>query len=186
MKILSAVTKLSVFVGIVLLLFLFAYAIFGDKVFEKPSPLVGTQAPDFRLNLFTGGQLKLSELKGKAVLLNFWASWCGPCRSEAPALEASWRKYRDKPVVFLGINVWDDKSNALRYIDSFGGGYLNGLDPKGEIAVEYGVAGVPETYFIDPSGKIVDKYTGQLTKETIDYFLERALSPSKQNELTKR
>ncbi|MGH7890088.1 MAG: TlpA family protein disulfide reductase, partial [Thermodesulfobacteriota bacterium] len=78
MKILSAVTKLSVFVGIVLLLFLFGYAIFGNKVFEKPAPLVGTQAPDFTLKLFTGGQLSLSELKGKAVLLNFWASWCGP------------------------------------------------------------------------------------------------------------
>jgi cytochrome c biogenesis protein CcmG/thiol:disulfide interchange protein DsbE len=186
MKILSAVTKLSVFVGIVLLLFLFAYAIFGNKVFEKRSPLVGTQAPDFTLNLFSGDQLTLSDLKGKAVLLNFWASWCGPCRSEAPALEASWKKYREKSVVFLGVNVWDDKSNALQYVNSLGGGYLNGLDPKGEIAVEYGVAGVPETYFIDPSGKIADKYTGQLTEETIDYFLGKALSPSKENELTKR
>ena len=186
MKILGTVTKLAVFAGILFLLFLFGYSIFGNKVFEKPSPLVGTQAPDFTLNLFNGDQLRLSELKGKAVLLNFWASWCGPCRSEAPALEASWKKYKDKPVVFLGVNVWDDKSNALQYINSFGGGYINGMDPKGEIAVEYGVAGVPETYFIDPSGKIVDKYTGQLTKETIDYFLEKALSPSKQNELTKR
>ncbi|MGH7890556.1 MAG: TlpA family protein disulfide reductase [Thermodesulfobacteriota bacterium] len=186
MKILTTLTKLFVFAGIVLLLFLFGYAIFGDKVFEKTSPLVGAPAPDFTLKLFDGGQLSLSELKGKAVLLNFWASWCGPCRSEAPALEASWKEYREKPVVFLGVNVWDDKSNALQYINSFGGGYLNGLDPKGEIAVEYGVSGVPETYFIDPSGKIVDKYTGQLTRETIDYFLQRALSPSKQDELTKR
>ena len=186
MKILSAFTKLAVFAGIVLLLFLFGYAIFGDKVFEKRSPLVGIPAPEFTLKLFNGEQLKLSELKGKAVLLNFWASWCGPCRSEAPALETSWRKYKDKPVVFLGVNVWDDKSNALQYLNSFGGGYINGIDPKGEIAVEYGVAGVPETYFIDPSGKIVDKYTGQLTEEMIDYFLGKALSPSKQNELTRR
>lgn len=186
MKILSAITKLTVFAGILLLLFLLGYAVFGDKVFEKPSPLLGTQAPDFTVKLFNGEQLKLSELKGKAVLLNFWASWCGPCRNEAPALESSWIKYKDKAVVFLGVNVWDDKNNALKYLDSFGGGYLNGLDPKGEIAVEYGVAGVPETYFIDPSGKIVNKYTGQLTQETIDYFLGKALSPSKQNELTKR
>jgi cytochrome c biogenesis protein CcmG/thiol:disulfide interchange protein DsbE len=65
---------------------------------------------------------------------------------------------------------------ALQYVEKFGGGYVNGIDPKGEIAVEYGIAGVPETYFIDPSGKIVDKYTGILTEQSIDYFLERALS----------
>jgi cytochrome c biogenesis protein CcmG/thiol:disulfide interchange protein DsbE len=186
MRILGTVTKLAVFGVIVVLLVLLAYAIFGNRVFLRPSPLVGSEAPDFTLKLFNGDQIKLSDLKGKAVLLNFWASWCGPCREEAPALEASWKKYRDKSVVFIGVNVWDDKDSALRYLREFGGGYLNGMDPKGEIAIDYGVAGVPETYFIHPSGKIVDKYTGTLTEEVIDYYLTKALSPLKGDELTKK
>jgi len=186
MKILSIITKLAVLAGILVLLGIFGYAIFGNRVFLQPSPLVGSEAPDFTLNLLNGEELKLSDLKGKVVLLNFWASWCGPCKEEALALEASWGKYKDKPVVFLGINVWDDRDSALAYLNRFGGGYLNGIDQKGEIAVDYGVAGVPETYFIDPSGKIVDKYTGPLTEESIDYFLGKALSSSQKDELTKK
>jgi len=175
-KILSIVTKLSVLLAILLLLSLLGYAIFGNRVFLKSSPIVGQQASDFTLELFNGEKIKLSDIKGKAVLLNFWASWCIPCKDEAPALEAAWKKYKDKPVVFIGLNVWDDKDSALLYLKEFGGEYENGMDPKGEIAVEYGVGGVPETFFIDTSGKIVDKYIGPLTEVIIDYFLGKALS----------
>ena len=185
MKGFSLAVKLVVFVAIVILLGLLGYAVFGNKVFSKPSPLVGREASDFTLELFNGDKLRLSDLRGKAVLLNFWASWCIPCRDEAPALEESWRKYKDKSVVFIGIDVWDDKNSALTYIKQFGGGYVNGIDPKGEIAVDYGVGGVPETYFIDASGKVIDKYVGPLTGEMIDYFLRKALSPSSLNGLTK-
>ena len=186
MKLLSVFTKLAIFAGIVVLLALLGYAIFGDRVVIKPSPLVGGKAPNFTLRLFNGDQLTLSELRGKAVLLNFWASWCGPCKLEAPALDASWRKYRDKPVIFVGVNVWDDKDSARAYRKQFGGEYINGVDPKGEIAVEYGIGGVPETYFIDASGKIVDKYTGQLSEEIIDYLMKKTLSPSEQDGLSKK
>jgi cytochrome c biogenesis protein CcmG, thiol:disulfide interchange protein DsbE len=185
MKGLGLVVKLFVFVVIVLLLSLLGYAVFGNKVFLKPSPLVGHKAADFTLELFNGDKLKLSDLRGKAVLLNFWASWCIPCKDEAPALEGAWRKYKDKPVVFIGIDVWDDKSSALTYLKQFDGGYMNGIDPKGKIAVDYGVGGVPETYFIDTSGKVIDKYIGPLTEEMIDYFLKRALLPSPLNGVTK-
>ncbi len=176
MRILSVLTKLSILVALLLLLGLLGYAVFGNKVFIKSSPIVGREASDFTLELFNGERIKLSNLRGKAVLLNFWASWCIPCRDEAPVLESSWRKYRNMPVAFIGVNVWDDKDSALVYLGQFGGGYDNGLDPKGEIAIEYGVGGVPETFFIDQSGKIVDKYTGPLTEEIIDYFLGKALS----------
>jgi cytochrome c biogenesis protein CcmG/thiol:disulfide interchange protein DsbE len=186
MKGYSLVVKLVVFAAIMILLGLLGYAVFGNKVFSKPSPLVGREASDFTLELFSGDKLKLSDLRGKAVLLNFWASWCMPCRDEAPTLEASWKRYKDKPVVFVGIDVWDDKDSALSYITQFGGGYVNGIDPKGEIAVDYGVGGVPETYFIDASGKIVDKYTGALSEEMINQFLGKALSPSPLNGLTKK
>jgi cytochrome c biogenesis protein CcmG/thiol:disulfide interchange protein DsbE len=186
MRILSVITKLAIFGGIVVLLTLLGYAIFGNRLVLKPSPLVGAKAPEFTLKLFNGDNLKLSDLKGKTVLLNFWASWCGPCKVEAPALERSWGEYKEKGVIFLGVNVWDDQNSALSYLEEVGGGYPNGIDPKGEIAVEYGIGGVPETYFIDVSGKVVDKFTGQLTEEIIDYFLGKALSSSQQNGLTKK
>jgi cytochrome c biogenesis protein CcmG/thiol:disulfide interchange protein DsbE len=185
MKGLGLAGKLVVFAAIVVLLILLGYAVFGNKVFPKPSPLIGREASDFTLELFNGDKLRLSDLRGKVVLLNFWASWCMPCREEAPTLEASWKRYKDKPVVFIGIDVWDDKDSALAYINQFGGGYLNGIDPKGEIAVDYGVGGVPETYFINESGKIVNKYTGPLTDEMVDQLLGKVFLSSPLNGLTK-
>lgn len=175
MKLLSVISKLAIFIGIVIILGIFGYAIFGNRVIIKKSPLIASEAPNFTLDLFNGDKIKLSELRGKAVLLNFWASWCIPCRDEAPALESSWLKYKDKPVVFLGVNIWDDDSNAISYLRTYNGGYPNGKDPAGDITVNYGVAGVPETYFIDTTGKITDKYVGPLTVDIIDHFLSRAL-----------
>lgn len=186
MKALGLITKSAVFTAIILLLFILGYAIFVNKIDLKTSPLVGARAPEFTLKLFDGNDIDLSDLKGKAVLLNFWASWCGPCRQESPALEAAWNRYKDKPVVFIGVNVWDDEEEALAYLAQFGGSYVNGVDPKGEIAVDYGIGGVPETYFIAPSGEIVNKYSGPLTGEIINYFLGNALSSSERNNSTKK
>ena len=175
MKLMTIVTRLAIFIAIILILSIMGYAIFGDRIIVKESPLVGYGAPEFTLALFDGSTVKLSDLKGKAILLNFWASWCIPCRDEAPALESSWLKYRNKKVAFLGVNIWDDDSNALSYMEKYGGGYPNGKDPEGQIAVDYGVAGVPETYFIDPTGKITEKYTGPLDENKIDFYMGRAL-----------
>jgi len=177
MSILNTGTKLGVLVIIFLVLALLGYALFGDRETVKTSPLVGKDAPEFTLKLFDGKRVSLSEMKGKTVLLNFWASWCMPCRQEAPALEQSWLKYKDKNVVFIGINVWDETRSASSYIEKFGGGYPQGIDPEEEIQVDYGIGGVPETYFIGPSGIITDKYNGPLTEEIIDYYVNRAAAP---------
>ena len=177
MSLLNTGTKLAVLVIIFLLLALFGYALYGRKETEKVSPLVGNSAPDFSLNLMDGKKISLSDLRGKTVLLNFWASWCMPCREEAPALEESWQKYKDKNVVYIGVNIWDENSSASSYIEKFGGGYPQGVDPKEEIQVDYGIGGVPETFFISPRGKITDKYSGALTEDTIDYYIQKAMSP---------
>ncbi|MFI5322001.1 MAG: TlpA family protein disulfide reductase [Thermodesulfobacteriota bacterium] len=176
MSILNTGTKLAVLVVILLILALFGYALFGHKETEKVSPLVGNRAPDFSLNLMDGKKISSSELRGKTVLLNFWASWCMPCREEAQALEESWQKYKDKNVVFIGVNIWDENSSAASYIETFGGGgYPQGTDPKEEIQVDYGIGGVPETFFISPTGIITDKYNGALTEDAIDYYIQQAM-----------
>lgn len=180
MKILNTGSKLAVLLIILIILILLGYALFGNRATIKVSPLVGKKAPEFTLKLFDGEKLTLSELKGKTVLLNFWASWCMPCRQEALALEESWQKYKDDNVVFIGVNVWDDDSNALSYMKKYGGEYPHGIDPTEEIQVDYGVGGVPETFFIDASGVIIDKYDGPLTPEVIDYFIPKAMNSEEQ------
>lgn len=177
MSILNTSAKLAVLVIIFLILALLGYALFGHRETEKVSPIVGKNAPEFSLKLFDGKRVSLSELKGKTVLLNFWASWCMPCREESAALEQSWQKYKDKNVVFIGVNVWDENSSAASYIEKFGGGYPQGNDPKEEIQVDYGIGGVPETFFISPSGIITDKYNGSLTGDIIDYYILKAMGP---------
>lgn len=129
----------------------------GAMVTLRPKP-----ASDFTLPLFTGGEVRLSDLRGKVVVVNFWASWCPPCRREAPALETAWQALQDENVVFIGVDVWDKQKDALAFIDEFGVSYLNGPD-KSSIAIDYGLTGVPETYVIDPRGNEVAKFIGPIT-----------------------
>lgn len=139
-----------------------------------PSPLVGRIAPPFTLTLFDGEKKSLSDLRGKVVFLNFWASWCPPCRAEARELEAAWQKFKDSGVVFLGINIQDSEENALAFLKEFGITYPNGRDVTGRIAIDYGVWGIPETFFIDPEGRIAYKHVGTLGPALIAAKLEEA------------
>lgn len=183
MKFLSTTIKVAVFAVIALILFTLAVSIFGvGSTKPKSSPLIGRQAPGFELERFGGGVVKLSDVKGKALLLNFWASWCIPCRQEAAELESAWLQYRQKDVMFLGVNIWDDPDEANRFIQKYGGLIPNAKDPKGHIAVDYGVSGVPETFFIDSEGKVIDKFSGPLTVAIIDYFMNRIFEAPRQSE----
>jgi cytochrome c biogenesis protein CcmG/thiol:disulfide interchange protein DsbE len=132
-----------------------------------PSTLTGKPAPDFSLTLFEGRNIRLSDFRGKVVFLNFWASWCPPCRAEARLLEQSWQRYKDQGVVFLGIDMQDTEEAARRFIQEFGVTYMNGRDPNNRIAINYGVYGIPETFFIDKEGLITYKHIGGLNWETI-------------------
>lgn len=132
-----------------------------------PSPLVGHQGPPFALPLFDGKQIRLEELRGKVVFLNFWSSWCPPCRAEARDLEAAWQTFKDQDVVFLGIDIQDTEAPARDFIQEFGITYPNGRDASGKIAIDYGVWGIPETFFIDPTGKITYKHVGALGTQLV-------------------
>jgi cytochrome c biogenesis protein CcmG, thiol:disulfide interchange protein DsbE len=154
---------------------LLAYGFIRDSRYIH-SPLIARPAAAFTLTLFDGNTLDSKELLGKAVLLNFWASWCVPCRAEARALETAWQKYKDRDVVFLGVNIQDKEEDARAFLKEFGITYLNGPDSGGKIAIDYGVWGIPETFFIDPQGSITYKHAGELRAAIIEAKLDEALT----------
>src|SRR5574341_665650 len=132
-----------------------------------PSILTGKPAPDFSLTLFDGRTVRLSDFRGKVVFLNFWASWCPPCRAEARMLEQAWQRYKDPGMVFLGVDIQDTEGAARGFIRDFGISYMNGRAAKSRIAIDYGVYGIPETFFIDKEGRITYKHIGGLGWETV-------------------
>ena len=120
---------------------------------------VGGVAPDFTLERFDGGSVNLMALRGKPVMVNFWASWCVPCRDEAPTLQRTWA-YKDRGIVFVGVDVWDSDTNARAFLREFGLTYPNVMDRDGTVAIDYGLRGVPETFFINKQGNLASKYVG--------------------------
>ncbi len=122
---------------------------------QQGSASVGQRAPDFTLTTFDGKNITLSDLKGKVVLVNFWASWCKPCEQEAPDLESAWRYYQPRgDVVFLGVDWTDTDSAAQGYLQKFNISYTNGPDLGTRISQKYRITGVPETYIVDRNGMI--------------------------------
>ncbi len=119
-------------------------------------PLAKGNAPDFELVTFEGQTLRLSELRGKPVVLNFWASWCLPCREEAPYLQASWEQYRSQGLMLIGVDYVDTEAEAKKYMAEFKITYPNGPDVGTRISKAYRITGVPETYFITREGKVLE------------------------------
>lgn len=133
-------------------------------------------APDFTLASFEGETITLSELRGQVVIVNFWASWCPPCREEAPYLEATWRKYKDQGVVFIGVDYADAESKALAYIDEFDITYFNGPDIGTRISQRYNMDGVPETYYIARNGELRGVKIGPLVPPELDRKIDELLA----------
>ena len=130
------------------------------------SPLIKKPAPDVRMkNLEGGGSLQISSLRGRPVVINFWATWCIPCIQEHAALNAAARSNPD--VTFLGVVYEDSTENTMRFLAERGSAYNSYADEDGKAAIAFGVYGVPETYFIDAKGTIVDKYVGPLDDDTL-------------------
>jgi cytochrome c biogenesis protein CcmG, thiol:disulfide interchange protein DsbE len=142
---------------------------------QSANPLIGRPAPDFRLAVLSthaAPAIHLASFKGKPVMLNFWASWCDPCKHEAPLLEATWRRVQGQGIVFLGIDYQDTQSDGLSFLQHYGITYPNVVDANGSTAINYGVTGVPETVFIDRHGVIIHKVIGELTEQTLDSNLQ--------------
>ena len=142
----------------------------------RDSPLQGRPAPQFALERLDGGRLRLSDLRGQRVVLNFWASWCVPCRDEAPLLRDAQLKYAKQGVVFVGIMFNDKPQSARDFVAEFNIQYANLIDPSGKTAVDYGVTGLPETYFIGTNGRVVSKKIGPFDAGDLERRIQELLT----------
>lgn len=129
-------------------------------------PVGGGPADPFAFETFSGQEVDLESLKGNAVVLNFWASWCIPCRAEMPYFERVYREYRDRGVVFVGLAVEDDSRSARDFLTSLGVTYPAGMD-RHQVANRYGLVGLPTTVFIGPDGKIARRWNGPVSESQL-------------------
>ena len=137
---------------------------------------VDQPAPDFRLVMLDDGEVILSEQRGKVVVVNFWASTCPPCRTEARDLESAWQGYQDKDVLFVGANIQDTPEPAKRFLDEFGVTYPNGLDEGGRISIDYGVVGIPVTFVVDGEGTVARRWVGEIDIDTLKTWIDELLA----------
>ena len=146
--------------------------VLGTATYQKdhvPNP--GEKVPDFSGPLMDGGELGLADLRGKPAVLNFWASWCGPCEDEAPLLQQAYEEYGDR-IAFLGIDIRDARSDAEEFIETHGLTYPSIRDETMEIYADFGLTGQPETFFIDPEGVLVRHVPGPVTEESLFQVLD--------------
>jgi len=145
-------------------------------------PKVWAQAPGFTLRrLGESGTVDLHSLRGKPVVLNFWASWCGPCKSEAPVLEGAWSKYRSK-VQFVGVDFHDVTSDAKRFVDAHALTFPMVQDGSGDVTeTRYGITQVPETFVLDRNGKVLLHLPGPVNGSVFHARFERALREAAQS-----
>ncbi|MCU0499201.1 MAG: TlpA family protein disulfide reductase [Anaerolineae bacterium] len=143
---------------------------------HRGKPISGP-APTFSLPLYRSEALfDLTAHRGQVVVVNFWGSWCEPCREEAPILQQTALTYADRGVVVLGVGFRDTERAALGFIDQFGLTYLNGPDIGLRISDQYGVQSVPETFVIDPSGDVSAFFQGAVSEVALTAAIERALT----------
>lgn len=142
----------------------------------QAGPRDSGMAPDFTITGFDGKTVALSELRGQVVIINFWASWCLPCREEAAYLEKTWREYEGQGVVFIGVDWVDTEKEARAYIDEFDITYINGPDIGTRIAQAYNIQGVPETFFVAKNGELRSVHIGPLKSPQLDEKIEELLA----------
>lgn len=160
---------------------------FTRNPMDIPSPLPGRDAPTFALSVFATGQppldrpvgdtIQLARLRGQVVVLNFWASWCLTCRDEHVTLTEAARRYAGKPVQFLGVLYNDRTPPALDWIAELGGqSYPSVQDNASRTAIDYGLYGVPETFFIDAAGRVARKQIGPVTEALLTHVVDSLLA----------
>ena len=117
--------------------------------------------------------VNLQQYRGRVVYLDFWASWCAPCRQEAPVIEQLWPEYRERGYLFVGVNILDGKESARDFIDEFQLTFPSVYDDRGEVYLDYGVVGLPEAFFLRAGLEVATKYVGALDEESLRTQLDR-------------
>jgi cytochrome c biogenesis protein CcmG, thiol:disulfide interchange protein DsbE len=148
----------------------------GGGVAEKIDKGKVVRAPDFDLPRLNGeGNVRLASYRGKIVVLNFWAPWCGPCKQEAPHLQAASERYAKRGVVVIGIDVNDFKDDARSFVRKQGITYVLARDRNGAILAPYGAAALPETFIVGRDGNVGERIAGRVTGEQLERSIQRAL-----------
>lgn len=152
------------------------------------APEIGASAPPFTTVLDDGSTFDLATRRGQTVVLNFWATWCGPCRIEMPELEALQQAYGERGLVVVGVNTGEALEEVLDWRDNYALSFPLALDPTGEIGALYAVRGQPQTFVIAPDGEIVQIYFGPATRSMLEAvlrpYLETAFAPHPQESLS--
>ncbi len=152
----------------------------GLTLLARPAPagglaLVGEPAPNFALTDLNGNLVQLSSLRGRPVIVHFWASWCGPCVEEFPLLLNASAAHRGDDLAIVGIVYNDSSAAAAAFMTRMGATWPATVDPGGGVATRYGIIGPPDTFFVDRSGMIVGRQIGQLSASDLDHGLARIL-----------
>ena len=146
-----------------------------DRQVRKIDRGSGKPAPDFEIELIDGATVSLSGYRGEVVLLNFWGTWCPPCRAEMPALQRTWEEYEDQGVVFLGVAIYDEKADVEKFAESYGITYPLGVDILGDLTVDYKVTSFPTTFLIDREGNEVRRIVNPVNEGFLRIFLNGML-----------
>ncbi len=136
---------------------------------------VGKPAPVFVLPRVGGGEIDLAGYSGEPMVINFWASWCPPCRQEALVLEDAWRAHVDD-VQFVGVDIQDADGDAESYLAEFNITYPNGLDRQGRVTVDYGVIGLPVTFFVNKTGVVERRWVGAISRDKLEAWVAELIA----------
>ena len=140
-----------------------------------PAPEVGHPAPDFTLTDLEGNRVTLSDFRGKVVFINFWATWCPPCRAEMPEIEAVYQEYKSQDVVIIGVDILEDENEVLQFVQKGGFNWIFVIDTTGEVTRNYGIVAIPTSFFLDREGVIQSVKVGAMTKREIESHLAEAM-----------
>jgi thiol-disulfide isomerase/thioredoxin len=144
-------------------------------------PEEGKLAPDFILESLDGEDFRLSDLRGKAVVINFWATWCKPCRTEIPNLIAAYHRYRGRGLVIVGVNLQEGRSIIEPFAADFGMDFPIVIDRTGRVGDGYRLLGLPTTFFVDPAGVIRSRFTGPFVETSNGTNVQNAIDESELN-----